>query len=389
MAKKRNTAKRSKKKEKKEDIYAQKRIEILDAIHLNDIQRLRQLGKDPGGFLTNKLRQKAWSLLLLHPNWKKPPRKQPPLAHKDESQVQLDVVRSFNVYPSRIDNKTKASLKRHLSHVIVSVLRAYPDLHYYQGFHDICTVFLLVYEEHQHVHELVCLAALFYLRDAMLESLEPVLKQLHLLDALFKLEDEQLHQHLQDQGVLPFYCLSWVITWFSHDLDRLSNVTRLFDLFLCSNPIMPIFVSAALVLQFRDRVLKLDDASLIHHTLSKLPQQSFDLEHLIAHAVQMSDHWSPLQLQEIASQPLDDVSTINTFSTHWKPSAVDDHRQVRVDEACSILKLLPEERIPLPLATKASAPLPWKQLLVTTTFSLGTLAVFTLSYTFLNKSAAL
>src|SRR5436190_770097 len=46
-------------------------------------------------------------------------------------------------------------------------------------------------------------------------------------------------------GVLPYYCLSWVLTWCSHDITDFPKVARLFDFFLASNPLMPVYFSAA------------------------------------------------------------------------------------------------------------------------------------------------
>ncbi|KAL9551656.1 hypothetical protein PS6_004885 [Mucor atramentarius] len=52
--------------------------------------------------------------------------------HKDEEQVNLDVIRSFNSFPKNIDEEDKEKLQTHLKNVIVHVLRSYPSLHYYQ-----------------------------------------------------------------------------------------------------------------------------------------------------------------------------------------------------------------------------------------------------------------
>lgn len=43
----------------------------------------------------------------------------------------------------------------------------------------------------------------------------------------------------------PYFALAWVITWFSHNLNSLSVATRLFDFFLVSHPLMPIYYSVA------------------------------------------------------------------------------------------------------------------------------------------------
>jgi hypothetical protein len=58
---------------------------------------------------------------------------------------------------------------------------------------------------------------------------------------------------------MPFYALSWVLTWFSHDLTDLRKITRLFDLFIASSVMMPLYVASA-VSQNRKET--------IHHTVS-------------------------------------------------------------------------------------------------------------------------
>ncbi|GBB95077.1 hypothetical protein RclHR1_02470021 [Rhizophagus clarus] len=64
--------------------------------------------------------------------------------HKDERQVLLDVDRSFVYYPKGISNAEKKQKQSELNDVIVGILRRHPNLAYYQGFHDICSVLLLV-----------------------------------------------------------------------------------------------------------------------------------------------------------------------------------------------------------------------------------------------------
>lgn len=57
--------------------------------------------------------------------------------------------------------------------------------------------------------------------------------------------DAELHQHIQASEVQPFYALSWFITWFAHNIPELDKVARIYDLFLSSHPIMPLYFAAA------------------------------------------------------------------------------------------------------------------------------------------------
>lgn len=40
---------------------------------------------------------------------------------------------------------------------------------------------------------------------------------------------------------------SWYMTWFAHDVPQLSQAARLFDLFLSSHPLMPLYVAAVAI----------------------------------------------------------------------------------------------------------------------------------------------
>ena len=53
------------------------------------------------------------------------------------------------------------------------------------------------------------------------------------------------------------FAVSWLLTWFAHHLNTLEDVTRLFDLFVASDPLMPLYVGAAAVVADRAELLRL------------------------------------------------------------------------------------------------------------------------------------
>ena len=53
------------------------------------------------------------------------------------------------------------------------------------------------------------------------------------------------------------FAVSWLLTWFAHSLDSLEDVSRLFDAFLGSDPLMPLYVGAAAIVADRDALLSL------------------------------------------------------------------------------------------------------------------------------------
>lgn len=140
-------------------------------------------------------------------------------------------------------------------------------------------------------------------------------------------------------GVLPYYCLSWVITWCSHDLDDLDKITRLFDLFLSSNPFMVVYFAAAVVLSRRDQVLELPcDISTIHSFLTKLPKD-IDVDSLCQKACELEESYSVFEIQCQSSIALDQVSAINRFEKDWLPiNSLQDLNDTIKDQIIPILQ---------------------------------------------------
>jgi hypothetical protein len=89
--------------------------------------------------------------------------------------------------------------------------------------------------------------------------------------------DPQVHNHLLDADMEPFFCLSWIITWFSHDVRDTQLVKRLFDAFIVSHPLLPTYMSISMMLHpyNRQRILDTDcDFASLHQVLASLPRNS-------------------------------------------------------------------------------------------------------------------
>ncbi|KAF8950183.1 hypothetical protein BGZ52_003411 [Haplosporangium bisporale] len=224
--------------------------------------------------------------------------------------TELDILRCTSVESRQ---SVKKQRQEELQQIIIDVLRRHPKLAYYQGFHDVCTCLLVVLGK-----EAATLAAeslaLFFFRDCMLDNLEPVLNQLSLMTALLKLEDPEVQAFLDKSETLPFFPLSWVITWCAHDLNDFGKVARLFDFLLCFNPLMSIYLTTAVVMARREELLEVEcDNAMVHTFLTKFPK-NIDLELVISHAHQLYITYPPETLQNRAESWLDESSCVNTFS---------------------------------------------------------------------------
>ncbi|KPM34081.1 hypothetical protein AK830_g12491 [Neonectria ditissima] len=289
-----------------DDSFSQKVEAIITACKYRDIGRLRSLAEGKGGLLTDALRKRAWPILLglelpsgadcssgkregftvqgdLLTDWKNLPR------HKDEHQVQLDVNRSFIYYPSNLSESELDQRKSELSALINEVLRRYPYLCYFQGYHDICQVFLLVLEPAWRARSLARLSVL-RIRDFMLPGLAPTTDQLKLLPDIISNADPKLRRHIA--GIEPFYALAGTLTMYAHNIERYRDIARLFDVFLAREPVFSIYVFAQIIIDRRDEIFEIDEPDMLLFVLSKVPPK-MDLDKLIADSSKLFEHHPP------------------------------------------------------------------------------------------------
>ena len=97
-------------------------------------------------------------------------------------------------------------------------------------------------------------------------------KVLPLVMVLVQSADEELFTHLQTAGVEPFFATSLLITWFSHDLKCVDEISRVFDALLCSHPSFCLYLCAAFVIHHRDKILEVEcDFASLHSFLVNAP----------------------------------------------------------------------------------------------------------------------
>ncbi|TVY80579.1 GTPase-activating protein gyp10 [Lachnellula suecica] len=279
-----------------------KATKILEACKWNDIEALRTLATSEGGLVSDDFRRQAWPLLLgfssrdgdVKPedkdfdSWKKLPK------HRDEDQVQLDVNRSFIYYPNDQSTKELDHRKEELSDLITEVLRRHQYLCYFQGYHDICQVFLLVLKPQNRAAAVARLSAL-RIRDFMLPTLAPALAQLRLIPAIIYAVEPKLWSHLSQTQ--PFFALSGTLTMYAHDIQEYGDIARLFDVFLAREAVFSVYMFAQIVLQRSDELFETpaEEPEMLHSILSKLPKP-LNLEALIQNTVKLFEKLPPEKL---------------------------------------------------------------------------------------------
>ncbi|KAJ2632634.1 GTPase-activating protein gyp8 [Coemansia sp. RSA 1290] len=299
---------------------ASRKAQISHAISTRDLTALKQLARTKGGLETTRLRRQAWPLLLNFRSLTDSAHNRS-VQHHEESQVSLDIPR-INIPQSPEFLRTKQAdsrRQRQLTHVVCSVLRSYPWLSYYQGFHELSLVFLLVFGSERPAAEAVRMVALFFVRDAMASNLDHVLQQLQLLYVLLKAISPQVHAILADLDVPPFFAISWVLTWFSHDLSSFADICRIYDFLLVSPPLQVVYMAAVMIKQREGDILALErDFASLHTALIKLPAQVNAWQPIIDDSGYLLSEYPPTKLQLMGNCRLPKLSAVNTFEQSWK-----------------------------------------------------------------------
>ncbi|KFM65031.1 TBC1 domain family member 20, partial [Stegodyphus mimosarum] len=255
--------------------YAKRKSDkIRSALAVGDIYFLREAAKSRGGLLTDDIRRKVWPKLVGVDIFETSPR--PSLEeieqHPYYRQVVLDVNRSLKRFPPSIKESQRLAMLDQLVLLIMRVLCRHPELHYYQGYHDICVTFLLVLGEETAYYVLEKLSRT-HLRIFMEQTMEPTIQLLECMYPLIGKKSSQLMKFLLKSEVGVAYCLSWLITWFGHVLNDYNDVVRLFDFFIVSPFCMPMYLTTAVVLHRESEVLKQEcDMASVHSLLSKVPE---------------------------------------------------------------------------------------------------------------------
>lgn len=180
-----------------------------------------------------------------------------------------------------------------------SYVQTVPDkLRYYQGYHDIACIVLCTlsgsgstgpwrsahpqWSTNSAGRDLSSAVLLqlskTHLREYLREDFKPLQTILSLsFYPLLALWDRRLHDHLLEADMSPWFCLPWIITWFAHDLRDTAVVKRIFDFFIVSHPLMPLYLSLAMLLHPYNRreILETElDMGCLHHTISSLPRNT-------------------------------------------------------------------------------------------------------------------
>lgn len=195
-------------------------------------------------------------------------------------------------------------------------------LSYFQGFHDIAQVFLLVLGVDQ-APKAVAHISLLRIRDFMLPSLSASLAHLDLLPTILYAVDRKLCLHLSQTR--PFFALAATLTLYAHDIQEYGDIARLFDFLIAQPAVVSIYFFAVIILSRRDELFEIpaEEPEMLHSVLSKLPKP-LNLEALISRTMMLFTENPPEGLPSRAWAKISVYSVLKTTRKSFRTQTLKD-----------------------------------------------------------------
>ncbi|XP_059058117.1 TBC1 domain family member 20 [Achroia grisella] len=285
-----------------EDPYiTRKRKEIEECLSNPDVVNLDQwksFSRSKAGLISDDYRKVIWPLLVgvTRDEMTEPPSLDELSKHQEYNQVVLDVNRSLKRFPPGIPYEQRIALQDQLTVLILRVIKKSPNLKYYQGYHDVAITLLLVCGERASFPLLwrLSLGPLAPFMEPTMVATQRLLS--YMLPVIGRVHPDLAH-FLDKAGVGTMFALPWYLTWFGHSLPRYVDVVRLYDYFLWAPPLLPVYVTAAIVLHRAPQLLAADcDMAVLHCMLSRLPDD-LPFEDILVTADKLYELYPPKDIE--------------------------------------------------------------------------------------------
>ncbi|XP_076359051.1 TBC1 domain family member 20-like [Tachypleus tridentatus] len=250
------------------------------------------------GFIDDEICRKVWPKLAGVDVYETSPHPECKVieTHHYYNQVVLDVNHSLKRFPLSTGEKQRMTMQDQLVLLIMQILVKHPELHYYQGYHDICVTFLIVLGEEIafNVVEKLSTTHLCIFMDKTMKQTSDILECIY---PLICRVNPVLQDFLIKSDVGVIFNLTWIINWYDHVLSLYTDVVCSFDLFLASYLWMPLYLAAAFVLHHESEILEQDcDMACVHSVLSNI-SEDLPVEKLIEKALNLFHTYPPYQLK--------------------------------------------------------------------------------------------
>ncbi|KAJ8686525.1 hypothetical protein QAD02_022319 [Eretmocerus hayati] len=297
---------------------------------------LKRLSQSNEGLVHDSVRKLLWPRLLRLPHEEPALVEDLDVVHKlidpeIYQQILKDVARSQSHMPENTPEDLMEKFQTELAQSICWVLSRHPELNYYQGYNDVAATVILVMGLQSGLHVLERISLTFFER-FMEKTMEKVNQELFFIFALLDREHPKLLQHLENVELFPHFALAEYTTWYAHKYSENRKLLhRLFDYFLGSPPLIPLYLSTVIVAH-RDREIfdTTPDMGHTHKVLSTLPED-LPFEKLLFSATKLYELFPP---ESIDNDVIEFDMRRKRSEQEWKTKA----EEIRLDRE-RILKL--------------------------------------------------
>ncbi|CAK93304.1 unnamed protein product (macronuclear) [Paramecium tetraurelia] len=182
-------------------------------------------------------------------------------------QLLKDVNRSLNTITQVKNFKEIDQLRKCLMDVLDTIFSHYPNYSYYQGYHDVVSVLILVLGVEQGYRASVYAAQHFfkdYLDQELSTTITPQYQFIRIL--LLRFSKDTNNQKLN--GIMtiiehPTCVIPWILTWFSHSLENINDISRVWDFLFCSSQNTILYICAAFIAIHHETLEVTDEDDLV------------------------------------------------------------------------------------------------------------------------------
>ncbi|KAG7201540.1 hypothetical protein KM043_004291 [Ampulex compressa] len=238
---------------------------------------LRLLGCSSEGLVNDEIRRILWPKLLRLTTEELSPISGLDTVHTCipndvYQQILKDVARSGSHISQSATEQETEIFQQELTQIMCWVLHRHSKLNYYQGYNDIAATVLLVMGLQAGLHVLESIS-LEFLERFMEKTMEKVNQELFYIFALLERIHPSLLEHLENVELFPHFALAEYTTWYAHKYaENRKLLHRLFDYFLGTPPLMPLYLSTVIVAYRADEIFNTTpDMGHTHKVLCTLP----------------------------------------------------------------------------------------------------------------------
>ena len=231
----------------------------------------------------------------------------------NHDQIPKDVSRSALIFYGRDSNSNHN--RDNLGQILHSIFDDAQDMYYIQGFNDVVSVFYTVCNNQDLARKLSQKVASTFLKDYIMNNSSKLsFNAFKIIFKIIKNEDNQIYELFTsiDSVCVLSFAVSWLLTWFAHDVKNINIISRIYDYCLSSHESISLYLSAALLIYFKKELLDqiTDDISL-HVFFQSLEWEKINYDKWISKTEQLFNKYPP---KNMADSSLSNISNISNIS---------------------------------------------------------------------------